>query len=417
MNILLLHNRYQFAGGEDVVVAAEAELLKSHGHRVHILEADNSNIVGVWGKTKAAVSAIYSPRSKDLVMDAIQRHTIDLVHVHNFFPLLSPSVYDACSARKIPVVQTLHNYRLGCPKAMPFRNGEVCDACFSMFAPIPAVVHSCYRDSYTQSAVVAAMLTLHRWRKTWTERVDAYIALTQFQRDKLIQTGLPPEKIYVKPNFTDAPESHPELADHTEQGYALFVGRLSEEKGVATLLNAYAQHKLTMPLKIVGDGTLRPALEQQVKAAGLSHLISFSGRQGKQAVMQLMQNAQFLVFPSIWYEGFPLTIVEAFASGLPVLSTRLGSMSEIIEPGITGLHFEAGNADDLADKIRWAATNPEMLAAMGRNAKRTYQALYTPETNYHQLMAIYRKALNEKLAPAYPMSSATQARERANLLR
>ncbi len=391
MNILIVHNRYQLAGGEDAVVQAEAALLESYGHDVSVLEVDNDSIVEVWGKAKAAISAIYSPSSRNLVSHAIAHHRSDIVHVHNFFPLLSPAVYDACLSAKVPVVQTLHNYRLSCPKAMLFRNGQVCEDCLGKSLPLPGIVHGCYRGSPTQSAAVAAMLTFHTLRGTWQNRVDAYITLTNFQKNKMVQAGLPEAKIYIKPNFVVAPDFP--LETSKSNNYALFVGRLSEEKGVATLIDAYAQGNLSIPLKIVGDGPMGEALRQQVQTKGLGEAIAFLGRQNKATVLELMHNAQFLVFPSIWYEGFPLTIAEAFACGLPVLAAKLGSMAEIVENKVTGLHFEVSNSQDLANKINWAISNPEALAAMGKNARCTYEAKYTPKVNYQQLIEIYQQVI------------------------
>jgi len=388
VRVLLLHNRYQFLGGEDSMVQAEKALLEAKGHEVTLMEASNDAIVGVRGKANAALSAIYSPASKQRVSAEIADFRPDIVHVHNFFPLLSPSVYDACGDARVPVVQTLHNYRLGCPNAMLLRDSKVCEDCLGKRMPWPGIIYGCYRGSRTQSAVVAAMLAFHQLRGTWQKRVDAYIAMTAFHKEKMVQAGLPREKIHVKPNYVFAPEK---LVDKSLNGsYALFVGRLSQEKGVATLIDAYLQNNLQIPLKIVGDGPLRELLQARVEATGLENAIKSLGWQDKSAVLPLMCSANFLVFPSNWYEGFPVTILEAFACGLPVLASRLGSMAEMVEDGVTGLHFEAGNSADLANKIQWAYEHPKEMICMGKNARRIYEAQYTPEANYHQLMAIYR---------------------------
>lgn len=383
MKILILHNRYQIAGGEDNVVRAEHALLEAHGHTVTVLEVKNDQITGIWGKLSTAINGIYSIPSKQRVSATIAQLEPDIVHVHNFFPLLSPSVYDACLAANIPVVQTLHNYRLNCPKAMPFRNGKICEACFNQTVPLSGVLFGCYRNSRIQTAAVSAMLGLHRLRKTWQQRVSAYVALSDFQKQKLVQVGLPEDRIFVKPNFVFAHEFSNHLVC---DDFALFVGRLAEEKGVEVLLDAYIQHDLTLPLKIVGDGPLRQTLQE--KAAGLAH-ISFLGRQDSEAIAQLMQRARFLVFPSVWYEGLPLTILEAYSCKLPVIASNLGVMGEIVLDGVTGLHFQAGNPEDLASKIQWAITHPESLETMGAAAYQTYQTCYTPEVNYRQLLHIY----------------------------
>jgi glycosyltransferase involved in cell wall biosynthesis len=392
VKVLLIHNRYQLAGGEDVVVQAEKALLEANDHQVALVEISNDQIVSVFDKANAAVRAIYSPASKQQVSAEIAQFRPDVVHVHNFFPLLSPSVYDACRDAGVPVVQTVHNYRLGCLNAILLRNGKVCEDCLGKRMPWPGIVHGCYRGSRAQSAATAAMLAVHWLRGTWQERVDAYIVLTNFQKEKMVQAGLPREKIYVKPNYISEPEQCGESKIFGD--YALFVGRLSPEKSVRTLIEAYKHNDLRIPLKIVGDGPLHESLQADVQAAGLESAIKFLGRQDKSAVLSLMHNARFLVFPSIWYETFGLTMVEAFACGLPVLASRLGSMAEIVEDGVTGLHFEAGNSADLADKMQWANEHPEEMISMGKNARRAYEAHYTPEINYQQLTAIYQQVID-----------------------
>ncbi|WP_309741757.1 glycosyltransferase family 4 protein [Chamaesiphon sp. OTE_20_metabat_361] len=388
MKILILHNRYKIIGGEEGVVKAEYALLEQRGHKVTVLEANNDRIVGIWGKLSTAINGLYSLSAKHQVSDAIAQLEPDLVHVHNFFPLLSPSVYDACLDAEVPVVQTLHNYRLLCPKAMPFRNGQICEDCFDRVVPWSGVLHGCYRNSHIQSASVAAMLGLHHWQGTWHKRVDAYIALSDFQKQVFVRAGLPAERFFVKPNFVFGNEFPP---DSQRGDFALFVGRLSEEKGVEILLDAYLQHQLTIPLKIIGDGPLRATLA--AKAAGLAQ-VTFLGQQDPTVVIQLMQRAQFLVFPSIWYEGFPLTIAEAYACKLPVIASRLGSMSEIVRDGVTGLHFESSNATDLASKIQWAIAHLQSMQKMGAAAYEIYQNCYTPQANYQQLLHIYQSAID-----------------------
>jgi glycosyltransferase involved in cell wall biosynthesis len=393
MRILQLHNRYQIAGGEDGVVKAENALLQARGQTVELLEVTNDDIVGILDKAIAATSAIYSQAAKRRVVKAIADFQPDVVHVHNFFPLLSPAVYDACRSCRVPVVQTLHNYRLICPKAMLFREQQICEACVGKPFALPGIVHGCYRGSRSQTAVVAAMLSWHQGRGTWQSKVDAYIALTQFQADKLVQAGLPAQKMVVKPNFVFAPPPPP---DPLREDYLLFVGRLSEEKGVAVLVEAYTRKPLPLPVKIVGDGPLREALQQAVKNAGLESMITFLGRQDSAMVRQLMQQARMLVFPSIWYEGFPLTIAEAFSCALPVLAPQLGSMAEIVTDGVTGLHFRPRDAADLADKIAWIQQNPSGVAVMSQQARLRYETCYTPDRNYEQLMAVYDKVVSGK---------------------
>jgi glycosyltransferase involved in cell wall biosynthesis len=389
MRILQLHNRYQIVGGEEGVVQAEQQLLRSRGHAIHLLEVTNDDIQGVVGKAIAGINAVYSQSSKRKVLETIQQFQPDVVHVHNFFPLLSPSVYDACRSAGIPVVQTLHNYRLICPAATLFRDNQICEACIGKTIPLPGIQHGCYRESRSQSAVVAAMISWHRLQKTWQSQVDAYIALTEFQKGKLVEGGLPADKIYVKPNFVDLT---PTSQDLPRGNFALYVGRLSIEKGVHFLIGAYRQRSVTVPLKIVGDGPMRERLEQEVEEAGLSDYITFLGRQDRETVLQLMQQAMCLVFPSIWYEGLPLTIVEAFACELPVIVPKLGSMAEIVGDHETGLHFVAGDAIDLANQLEFMQQNAEVRSQLSLNCHLTYINKYTADINYQQLMNVYEKA-------------------------
>jgi glycosyltransferase involved in cell wall biosynthesis len=388
MKILQLHNRYQIVGGEEGVVQSEQQLLRDYGHEVRLVEVSNDDLVGAKAKAVAAVGAVYSYGSRSLVTEEIKAFQPDLVHVHNFFPLLSPSVYDACRSARIPVVQTLHNYRLACPKAMFFRDNQICEACLDQKSLLPSVKYGCYRGSKVQSAVVAAMLTLHRRRNTWNERVDAYIALTAFQKAKLIQAGIDGDRIHVKPNFV-YPPSFSEAAEVRPEPYFLFVGRLATEKGVETLIEAYQQDASLWPLKVVGDGPLNEQLRSA--SVDLGDRVQFLGRQDKATVLQLMQGAYALVFPSIWYEGFPLTIAEAFACGLPVVVPNLGSMAEIVKDGVSGVQYRPGDVGDLAAKLGWLMVQGEMRSKFAWAARAQFETRYTPEANYRELMGIYQK--------------------------
>jgi glycosyltransferase involved in cell wall biosynthesis len=389
VKILVVHNAYQQRGGEDSVVRAEARLLGMNGHAVVRYERHNDELRGrgALGEIGAAVGTVWSLRSFREVRELIGKERPDVAHFHNTFPLISPSAYYACARSGVPVVQTLHNYRLWCPAAKFLRDGKVCEACLGRNA-WPGVVHACYRGSRSATAAAAAMLAVHRRMGSWQTKVDAYIALSEFARRKFIEGGLPAERIVVKPNFVAG-----DLEPKTQPGsYALFVGRLSEEKGPQLLLSAWRSMPTKVPLRIVGDGPLLETLSRQVRASLLAE-IELAGQRTPDEVRALMHGARFLVFPSVWYEGFPMTIAEAFAGGLPVIATRLGSMAEIVQDGVTGLHVEPGNAADLAAKVAWAWNHPEDLARMGRAARAEYEAKYQPSTNYDMLMDIYRRAM------------------------
>lgn len=387
MRVLLLHNRYQFAGGEDVVVQEEKALLETNEHDVTLLEVNNDDITGLVKKAAVAANTIYSHAAKKRVKVAIANFHPDIVHVHNFFPRLSPAVYDACQEAGVPVVQTLHNYRLLCPNSYFFRNSRVCEDCLGKFIPWPGVAHGCYRGSRVGTAMVAAMLTVHRARRTWTERVNAYIALTEFARQKFIQGGLPAQKIIVKPNFV---YPDPGIGEG-RGGYALFVGRLSPEKGLDTLLNAWERLGKRVPLKIVGDGPL--ATKVQAAAAKLPG-VEYLGRKPVQEVHALMGDAAFLIFPSQWYETFGRVAVEAFARGTPAIASHIGAVAEVVTHGNTGFLFHPGDPQDLATQVEYALSHPSELAQMRRHTRSEFEAKYTAAQNYQKLMEIYAFACN-----------------------
>jgi glycosyltransferase involved in cell wall biosynthesis len=381
LKVLLLHNRYQRAGGEDVVVRAERELLESHGHEVELFEADNAEIVGFRGRMKAALGTVYSPGAKKCVAARIATFQPDVVHVHNFFPLLSPSIYYACREARVRVVQTVQNYRLICPNAQLLRDGHACEDCVGKKIPWPGVLHACYRGSRAGSAAVAAMIAVNQSMGTWKCAVDMFIAATDFSRKKLIDGGLPAEKITVKPNFVPDPGG----AGQGQGGFALFTGRLSPEKGITTLLSAWEHLNCAMPLKVAGEGPLAGEVCRCIARGSVEYL----GAQPRERVQTLMRDAAFLVIPSVWYEGLPMVIVEAFSVGLPVIASNLGSMASLVEHGHTGLHFRPGDAEDLAAKVYWAVNHTEEMARMRREARVEYLAKYTPERNYEMLMDIY----------------------------
>jgi glycosyltransferase involved in cell wall biosynthesis len=387
MRVLYVHNYYQQPGGEDAVFVAESKLLREHGHEVKEYTEDNKLIDRIRRGTVAA-RAIWSRPARRRVRQILHDSRFDLVHFHNTFPLISPSAYSACAEAKLPVVQTLHNYRLLCPASTFFRHGQICEACLGKTPPWPAVAHGCYRASRAQSASAASMLTIHRWLRTWQEQVHGYIALTEFAKRKFIEGGLPPQKIHVKPNFV-----YPDPGRRRWHGdYALFVGRLSQEKGIRTILRAWRDLS-GIPLKIVGDGPLMSDVQELVRGEKLES-VEILGRRAPADVMLLMKQANVLIFPSLCYETFGLVAVEAFACGVPVIASRLGAMAELVEEGRTGLLFRAGDPEDLLEKIRWTVDHQDALCRMGENARRVYEEKYTAEKNYKMLIGIYKQAIN-----------------------
>jgi glycosyltransferase involved in cell wall biosynthesis len=385
--VLSVYNAYLNRGGEDVVFEAEADLLEQYGNSVSRfrVEADELRQPPALKQAQLAVGTIWSRSYARRFRELVRERRPDVVHFHNTFPLISPSVYGVCKQEGAAVVQTLHNYRLVCPNALFFRNGQACEDCLGHTVPWPGVLHACYHGSRAQTAVVATMLTLHRLRKTWQRDVDAYIALTEFSRRKLIEGGLAPERVAVKPNFLD-----PDPGAKSDPGDAfLFVGRLAAFKGIDAMLRTWTSGDLLAPLHVVGDGPLGAEVERTAKRCPSVHYL---GRLSGPAVIRQMHAARALLFPSLLYENFPVTIIEAFACGLPVIASRMGTMAEIVADGRTGILVRPGDADDLAKKVRWAWSHPEELRRMGAAARREYEAKYTGDRNYELLMSIYEQA-------------------------
>jgi len=386
VKVLVIHNSYRYPGGEDTVAQAEVRLLRHHGVRVEQLMTSNRQVLERgWRATLWALwRSSFNRRVFDEVRALCRRVRPDVVHVHNFWFSLSPSVHPACHAEGVPTVQTLHNFRLFCVNGLLMRDGKPCERCVGR-GPWPGVRGRCYRNSMTQSALVARMIRRNQRRGMWTSGIT-FVALTEFSRRRFISGGLPRERIIVKPNFVEDPGTP--SAPGTG---AVFIGRLSAEKGLETLLSGWRMTQ-NVPLAILGDGPLRPVLERRTKQDPLAGVL-LRGHQGRAICLQTIQAAAFLILPSEWYETFGLTIVESFACGRPVIASRLGAMAELVADGRTGLLFEPGNASDLAAKVRWMVAHPEACREMGLAARREYEEKYSPERNYEMLMGIYESAI------------------------
>ena len=380
VRVLVVHNAYQHRGGEDTVVESEIDLLQSHGHEVKTWFRSNTDVAGMSSLSLMGNTLWSSDTSRDLAA-MIRVFRPDVIHAHNTFPLISPSLYWAAQRAGVPVVQTLHNFRLMCLNALFLRESKVCEDCLG-HSPWRGVARACYRGSHAASAALAGMLALHRGLGTYTHKVARYIALNEFCRRKFIEGGLPAERLVVKPNFVDFALPPPE-----PRAGVLFVGRLSAEKGVATLAEAMARLPAAQ-LRVAGDGPQAAALDD---IAGVARLGSLPAT----AVRQEMRRALALVVPSICFENFPRTIAEAFACGTPVIASRIGALADIVGDGVTGLLFEPGNAQDLADKLAWALAHPQQMAAMGHTARTQYEAEFSAGVNYRRLMEIYEAALTD----------------------
>jgi glycosyltransferase involved in cell wall biosynthesis len=386
MNILIAHNFYKQPGGEDQCVAAEVAMLRAHGHEVTQYCLSNDS-VDAMGRLELVSRTIWSRPAFRELRQLFRAHRPQIAHFHNTFPLISPAAYYAARAENVGVVQTLHNFRLCCVNALLFRDGEVCEDCLGKAVPWHGIVHKCYRDSRAASTAVATMIATHRALGTWRNTVDVYIALSESSRRKLVEGGLPADKIAVKSNFA-YPDPGPGAG---RGGYAVYVGRLSAEKGVETLLKAWRQLGGAPPLKLVGDGPMAAAVQE---AAAHNTGIQWLRGVSHETVYELVGEAAFLVLPSQCYETFARVVMEAFAKGTPVIVSKLGAMAEIVDDGRTGLHFKPGDPEDLAGKVRSILADPLRLTRMRQAARQTFDQNFTADANHKILMAIYERAMS-----------------------
>jgi glycosyltransferase involved in cell wall biosynthesis len=398
MKILLVHNQYQIPGGEEVVFEQERELLERAGHTVLTYCRTNYEAESYSGVRKFTLvkNIAWSADTTAAIGQLLRQEKPDVVHVHNTFMMISSSIFAACHEAGVPVVQTLHNFRMFCPAANFIRDGKVCEECAD-HSLLRGIGHGCFRNSRAATATVALMIKTQRQRRSYA---DFHIALSEFSRQKFIANGLAPEKLWVKPNFVS-----PDPGERGAEGaYTIYAGRLSEEKGLDTLLNAWRQLQCDIPLMIVGDGPLLGPLQKQAAELGLGS-VTFAGRLSRPETQAAIKAARFLIAPSQCYENFPMGIAESFACGVPVVCSRLGGMKELVEAGHTGLHFTPGNAAELANQVQWAWAHPEQMRAMGKQARREYLNKYTAEKNYPLLMEIYQRATAAE--PAGSLEEAT----------
>ncbi len=383
LRILVVQNHYIGFGGDDVIVANESSLLSAKGHEVSLWSVQNNDLTTLRSRIHTAVNLTYNRQSRARLSQHIAEFRPDVMHCHNLFPQITVSAYDAAAEAGIPIVQTLHDFRsVCCINGFLNRNGRVCELCVGR-SPYWGAWHRCYRNSWLGSLVTAHALDRQRRARALEQHVRWFIAQSEPSRRQFIAAGLPEDRIVVKPNFT------PDRGDPracSRQG-ALFVGRLSPEKGLQTLVKAW--EGIEFPLRILGGG---PVLLSP--SADLSRWISLLGHRPHAEVGPAMRQARFLVMPSEYIEGFPMVIVEAFANGLPVIASRLGAMADVIEDGVTGLHFTVGDPDDLAAKVAWAIAHCDRIAEMGSAARRVYETRYSEETNYQSLLTIYRDTIS-----------------------
>ena len=385
MRVLMIHNRYRQRGGEDESVRLEIELLRQAGHDVEEYGPNNDEVDAT---SSAALRAIWNPRSYRHVRTQIRLFRPDIVHVQNFFAVVSPAVHYAASRAGVPVVQTLRNYRLLCCNASLFRQGAPCDLCVARSVPWPGVKHGCYRRSVLMSAAVASNIAVHHVAGTWRTRVACYVVPSEFMKSVFVRAGFDHARILVKPNFLSPAPVKREVPGQ----YYHYVGRLSEEKGVLTLLRAVALAQ-SARLRIVGDGPLLSMLRSEAERLRLRDRIQFAGQRDHEATIKMIGEAKAVVVPSEWDEPFGRVVIEAYACGVPVIGSRRGAITELVRDGVTGLHFSPGDAVDLASKIESFEGDPAFGARAGLAAKVEFDAKYTAARNYEMLMAIYAQAI------------------------
>jgi glycosyltransferase involved in cell wall biosynthesis len=394
VRILLVHNFYGSSSpsGENQVFSLESSLLKSYGHDILHFTRNSDEIreQGVWGLIKGALSTPWNPFSAISLQDAISFFKPDVVHIHNTFPLISPSIYGQISDQAACVL-TLHNYRLFCPAGIPIRQGNVCTDCLDRKSVLPSLKHGCYRSSRLATIPLATSVALHRKLKTWSNHVDAYIAFTEFQRELLVKAGLSRELIHVKPNFF--PGSAQLIKWEDRSSYVVFAGRLSKEKGVESLINAWLKWGATAPeLRILGDGPLRQRLES-IALSQPDVPIRFYGKILGKDVEKQISRAKLLVLPSECFEGFPMVVREAFAYGTPVAASNIGPLPDIVKDGKNGLIFEPNSPDSLLEVVKNIWNSDCVLEVLGNKARADFNDKYTESVNYEKLMEIYEKAI------------------------
>jgi glycosyltransferase involved in cell wall biosynthesis len=383
MKVLQCHNLYQLPGGEDRVVEDERALLEAHGHEV-VTHTLSNDAVDELSRARLAAGTVWSRASAKRLRGLVRQHRPDIAHFHNTLPLMSPSAYYAVRGEGVPVVQTLHNYRLLCPKATFFRDNRICEDCLHKRVKWPAVKHGCYRDSKPASAAIAAMLTIHGSIGTYRQQVDAYIACSEFTRQKMIEGGYPGKLIHYKPNFVPQDPG----VGRGDGGYALYLGRLVQDKGLEVLAEAWDRLG-PRPLRVVGKGPLETVVGRLAeRRADVVH----ESWAAADRLTALMHGAAFLILPTLNYEGFPKVIVEAYAHGLPVVATDVGAMSRVVVEGVTGRHVRYGDATDVARVVEELFNDPQQLRRLRRGAREAYETQYSTETNYDRLTEVYRTA-------------------------
>lgn len=391
MRILTVHNRYLAHGGEDSVVNAEKKLLEQQGHTVELYEEFNRDIAleTPFQKIHSGVRTIWSLSSHRELLERLKSQNYDLVHVHNTFPRMSPSIYWAAHQCGVPIVQSLHNYRWLCAASWLMRDGDFCQKCVGR-SPLSAVQHACYRNSYQASLAVASMQMFHKLIGTFDKCIDAYITFTQFGHDVFIRGGLDPKRLFIKPHFS-FPNDFENNSPSVRKKRMLYLGRVSEEKGADMLVAAWRKAKLTdWELWIVGDGPSKSRLIENNSDIDSLH---FKGSIEHNEVDEVLKQSRFLIAPSMLFETFGLSGLEAYTRKTPVIAPNHGVFRELVDHGSTGLLYKSRDMNDLSNTLVRASTSSEYeWKKWSDNAFQSYLGRFTAERNLQMLLEIYQAA-------------------------
>jgi glycosyltransferase involved in cell wall biosynthesis len=382
--VLVVHNQFQHLGGEDFTAYAEVELMRSHGVHVHALVYDSSDPRRLKRVKRRPDDLVFNRAAFTEIRRIVQRESIELIHCHNLWPMIGPSAYWAASAERVALVQTMHDFRMGCLQGQLLRRGEICERC-RPGRHLDGIVSGCYRGSRVQSVALGVAQTINAARGVW-KLPNLYIAPSRFVSSKLHSWGIPEQRVVEKPHFVpDDPGFS--LA---KRDIAVYIGRLSDEKGIQRVIDAW--DPAGIPLAIIGDGPLRQPLEQQIRQEGRAN-VRMLGYKKPSEIADFLRRACFLILPSITYETFGRVLIEAYAHGVPVLASRLGATSEIVEEGVTGLLFDPHDPSDLREKLAQLARRPEQSATMRRPAREAFERRYSAAVNATLLRDVYQRAM------------------------
>ncbi|HQI56236.1 MAG TPA: glycosyltransferase family 4 protein [Syntrophorhabdaceae bacterium] len=386
MNILLAHNFYKYFAGEDSIALREKGLLEENKEQVYFYTKDNkeTDSYNLNKKINFFAQTIFSSSTKKELKTIIKDFKPDIAYTHNIFPLISPSIFHTLHAESIPCVQNVQDYRWLCPNGVFYINDSICEKCKNG-AFWNAIRHKCFRDSFLLSGLYATTIGTNRLSGVF-KKIDAFVCTTEFNKQKLMEAGIEEKRLFIKPNYLDITNIEPSVGTGN---HIIFLGRLSQEKGLWTLIKAFEKIK-DLQLKIVGTGPLEHPLRKYIKENSINN-ISIEGFKEGDEKNNLIKNALFMVFPSEWYEHFPIVLLEAFAFGKPVIASDIGNMPLIVENEKSGLHFKAGDIDDLIEKIRILSQNNSEITRMGEFARKKIETYYTPEINYKILKSIFQK--------------------------